>query len=143
LFNENKYQAGKIILKTKMSSPKSALLSEFGWEPIYEFLDRQRVNYFREIYNCYKKVPFFCPNNCSVHFREIVSIRGKIVALLHESMHMDYLSVSRLAIYKSKQNMVFENKQIDTSKLFLFTMHKYVQHAFTYYKMNKWVVSFH
>jgi len=28
------------------------------------------------------------------------------------------LSVSRLAIYKSKQNMVFENKQIDTSKLF-------------------------
>ena len=53
------------------------------------------------------------------------------------------LSVSRLAIYKSKQNMVFENKQIDTSKLFLFTMHKYVQHAFTYYKMNKWVVSFH
>jgi len=33
-------------MKTKMSSPKSALLSEFGWEPIYEFLDRQRVNYF-------------------------------------------------------------------------------------------------
>jgi hypothetical protein len=40
------YQAGKIILKTKMSFPKSALLSEFGWEPINEFLDRQRVNYF-------------------------------------------------------------------------------------------------
>jgi hypothetical protein len=33
------YQAGKIILKTKMSFPKSALLSEFGWEPINEFLD--------------------------------------------------------------------------------------------------------
>ena len=46
MFNENKYQAGKIILKTKMSSPISARLSEFGWEPIYEFLDRQRVNYF-------------------------------------------------------------------------------------------------
>ena len=29
-----------------MSFPKSALLSEFGWEPINEFLDRQRVNYF-------------------------------------------------------------------------------------------------
>ena len=28
------YQAGQIILKTKMSFPKSALLSEFGWEPI-------------------------------------------------------------------------------------------------------------
>jgi hypothetical protein len=40
------YQAGKIILKTKMSFPKSTLLSEFGWEPINEFLDRQRVNYF-------------------------------------------------------------------------------------------------
>jgi hypothetical protein len=40
------YQAGKIIMKTKMSFPKSALLSEFGWEPINEFLDRQRVNYF-------------------------------------------------------------------------------------------------
>jgi hypothetical protein len=29
-----------------MSFPKSALLSEFGWEPINEFLDRQYVNYF-------------------------------------------------------------------------------------------------
>ena len=29
-----------------MSFPKSALLSEFGWEPINDFLDRQRVNYF-------------------------------------------------------------------------------------------------
>jgi hypothetical protein len=36
----------KIILKTKMSFPKSALLSEFGWKPINEFLDRQRVIYF-------------------------------------------------------------------------------------------------
>ena len=40
------FQAGKIILKTKMSFPKSVLLSVFGWEPINEFLDRQRVNYF-------------------------------------------------------------------------------------------------
>ena len=40
------YQAENIILKTKMSFPKSVLLSEFGWEPINEFLDRQRVNYF-------------------------------------------------------------------------------------------------
>ena len=28
-----------------MSVPKSALISEFGLEPINEFLDRQRVNY--------------------------------------------------------------------------------------------------
>jgi hypothetical protein len=40
------YQAGKIILKTKVSFPKSALLSEFGWDPINEFLDRQCVDYF-------------------------------------------------------------------------------------------------
>ena len=33
-------------LNWKMSFLKSALLSEFGWEPINEFLDRQRVNYF-------------------------------------------------------------------------------------------------
>jgi hypothetical protein len=36
------YQAEKNILKTKMCFPKSALLTEFGWEPINEFLDRQR-----------------------------------------------------------------------------------------------------
>ena len=29
-----------------MSFSKFAPLSEFGWEPINEFLDRQRVNYF-------------------------------------------------------------------------------------------------
>jgi hypothetical protein len=29
-----------------MSFPKSALLSDFGWEPINASLDRQRVNYF-------------------------------------------------------------------------------------------------
>ena len=29
-----------------MSFSKSALLSEFGWEPINDLLDRQRVNYF-------------------------------------------------------------------------------------------------
>ena len=40
------YQAEKIILKTKISFPKSALLSEFGWEPMNEFLDQQRINYF-------------------------------------------------------------------------------------------------
>jgi hypothetical protein len=39
------YQAGKIILKTKVRFPKSAFLSEYGWEPINEFLDRQSVNY--------------------------------------------------------------------------------------------------
>ena len=46
------------------------------------------------------------------------------------------LSVARLTIYKSRQIMVFESKDIDTIKLFLFTMHKYVQYAFTYYKMS-------
>jgi hypothetical protein len=37
-------------LNWKMSFLKSALLSEFGWEPINEFLDRQRVNYFARFY---------------------------------------------------------------------------------------------
>ena len=32
-----------------MSFPKSALLSEFGWEPINEFLDPQHVNYFARL----------------------------------------------------------------------------------------------
>jgi hypothetical protein len=36
-----KFSTGKITLKLKMSFPKSALLSAFGWEPINEFLDRQ------------------------------------------------------------------------------------------------------
>jgi hypothetical protein len=42
-----------------MSFSKSALLSELGWEPINEFLDRQRVNYFArfeelpaQLYSC-------------------------------------------------------------------------------------------
>jgi len=45
-------------------------------------------------------------------------------------------SVVRLIIYKSRQIMVFVDKEIDTNKLFLFTMHKYVHYVFTYYKMN-------
>jgi len=32
--------------------------------------------------------------------------------------------------------MFFKNKEINTNKLFLFTKHRYVQYAFTYYKMN-------
>jgi hypothetical protein len=43
------------VLKLKMSFPKSALQSEFGWEPINEFLDRQRVNCFARFGNSERK----------------------------------------------------------------------------------------
>ena len=37
------YQVGKVILNTKMNFPKCALLSEFGWEPMISFMERQRI----------------------------------------------------------------------------------------------------
>jgi len=37
------YQAGIFFLKTKMSLPKSALLSEFGWEPMNAFMELKNV----------------------------------------------------------------------------------------------------
>ena len=45
------YQAEQIILKTKISFSKSALLSEFGWEPKNEFLDQQRVIILQDLTN--------------------------------------------------------------------------------------------
>lgn len=43
------YKAAKITLKTKVNVPKSSLLAELGWESINDFLDRQRVSYFKYI----------------------------------------------------------------------------------------------
>jgi hypothetical protein len=48
-----------------MSFPKSALLSEFGWEPINEFFDRQRVNYFARC----DELP--APRLCKIVFMEL------------------------------------------------------------------------
>lgn len=46
------------------------------------------------------------------------------------------LSVARISVYKTRQIKVFEGKNIDTKRLFIYSMHRYVQYAFTYYKMK-------
>ena len=46
LLQSLQYRAAKIILRTKMNIPIGALLLELGWEPINDFLDRQRTSYF-------------------------------------------------------------------------------------------------
>ena len=43
------YKVAKLILITNMNIPKSALFVELGWEPINNYLDRQRVSYFARI----------------------------------------------------------------------------------------------
>ena len=43
------YRAAKIILRTKMNIPRSALLLELGWEPITVFIDRSKVSYFKRL----------------------------------------------------------------------------------------------
>jgi hypothetical protein len=43
------YRAAKIILRTKMNIPRSALLLELGWEPITAFIDRSKVSYFKRL----------------------------------------------------------------------------------------------
>ena len=47
------YKVTKLILNTNMNIPKSALFLEQGWEPISDYLDRQKVSYFARI----KKLP--------------------------------------------------------------------------------------
>jgi len=47
------YKVTKLILNTNMNIPKSALFLELRWEPISDYLDRQRVSYFARI----KKLP--------------------------------------------------------------------------------------
>ena len=75
-------------MKTKMSFPKSALLSEFGWEPINEFLDRQRVNYFAR----FDELP--AHRLCKVVFMELKKFRmcGMKVCKLYEK----YFPVNRI-----------------------------------------------
>jgi hypothetical protein len=46
LLQSIQYKAEKIVLRTKINIPISALLLELGWEPINRFLDRQRISYF-------------------------------------------------------------------------------------------------
>ena len=44
------YKSAKLFL-VLMNIPKSALFVDLGWEPINDFLDRQRVSYFARIYD--------------------------------------------------------------------------------------------
>ena len=41
----------KLIMNTRMNIPKSALFLELGWEPVYTFMNRQRVAYYARFQN--------------------------------------------------------------------------------------------
>jgi hypothetical protein len=59
------YKAAKLIFNTNMTIPKSALFLELGWEPINDFLDRQRISYFSRLQN----LP--CTRLCKIVFYEL------------------------------------------------------------------------
>jgi hypothetical protein len=43
------YRAAKIVIKTRINIPKAALLLELGWEPILDFINRQKVSYYKRL----------------------------------------------------------------------------------------------
>ena len=43
------YQAAKVIIKTRLNPPRCAVIRELGWEPIHDFLNRQRLSYFSRL----------------------------------------------------------------------------------------------
>ena len=59
------YKAAKLIFNTNMTIPISALFLELGWEPINDFLDRQRISYFSRLQN------FPCTRLCKIVFDEL------------------------------------------------------------------------
>jgi hypothetical protein len=59
------YKAAKLIINTNMTIPKSTLFLELGWEPIKDFLDRQRISYFSRLHN----LP--CKRLCKIVFDEL------------------------------------------------------------------------
>ena len=59
------YKAAKLIFNTNMTISKSALFLELGWEPINDFLDRQRISYFSRLHN----LP--CARLCKIVFDEL------------------------------------------------------------------------
>jgi succinate dehydrogenase flavin-adding protein (antitoxin of CptAB toxin-antitoxin module) len=48
-FIKLEYRAAKIVIKTRMNIPKAALLLELGWEPIIDFINRQKVSYYKRL----------------------------------------------------------------------------------------------
>jgi hypothetical protein len=59
------YKAAKLIINTNMTIPKSTLFLKLGWEPIKDFLDRQRISYFSRLHN----LP--CKRLCKIVFDEL------------------------------------------------------------------------
>jgi hypothetical protein len=45
------YKMTKLIMNTRMNIPKSALFLELVWEPVYTFMNRQRVAYYARYQN--------------------------------------------------------------------------------------------
>jgi hypothetical protein len=60
-----------------MSFPKSALLSDFGWEPINASLDRQRVNYFAR----FDELP--AHRLCKIVFMELNNSEFRILIVIY------------------------------------------------------------
>ena len=46
------------------------------------------------------------------------------------------LGVARLSIYKTRQIKVFEGKQLDCKRLFIYTLKKYTEYAYKYYTLT-------
>ena len=78
-------------MKTKVNMSKAALLIELGWEPINDFLNRQRASYFSYINNL--------PNKrlCKIVFDEMHALSAHAwdylpaLQTVFESVGFDYL----------------------------------------------------
>ena len=46
------------------------------------------------------------------------------------------LGIARLSIFKTRQIKVFDDKYIDSKRLFIYTLQKYTEYAYTYYTMK-------
>ena len=67
VLESSQYRATKIVMKTRMNIPKAYLLLELGWEPIPDFINRQKDSY-------YKRLLIELPDNrlCKSVFNEMV-----------------------------------------------------------------------
>ena len=67
----------------------------------------------------------------------------------HKNMPVNYywinfiLGVARIAIYKTRQIKVFDNKNIDLKRFFLYTLNKYTEYAYNYYRIKNQMDLFH
>ena len=88
LLSSIQFRAAKIIIKTKVNMSKAALLIELGWEPINDFLNRQRASYFSYINNLpNKRLVFDEMHPLSAHAWDYLSA----LKTVFESVGLDYL----------------------------------------------------